>query len=113
MAMMFLFFIQSTRAGIYYTIYCFILWLLIRYPKYKGRNNITLVQSKDHYSQLIKKPLSEIDKSSKETKAKATNKDFSKVTSTFVIFTDPLCDNCYFTQSIWIKYANKYATEKM
>ena len=57
--------------------------------------------------------MAQIEKASKETKAKTANKDFSNVTSTLVIFSDPLSDNCYFTQSIWIKYANKYATPQM
>lgn len=57
--------------------------------------------------------MAEIQKQSKETKAKSNNKDFSKVQSTLVLFTEPECDNCYYTQSIWIKYANKYTTPKM
>ena len=40
-------------------------------------------------------------------------KDFSQVRSTILLFTARYADNCYFTYPIWVRFANKFTTDKV
>ena len=59
-------------------------------------------------------PIYEIERAGKRgalpTKQK---KDFSKMQSTLLLFTAPWADNCYFTYPLWVRFANRFTSQKM
>ena len=59
-------------------------------------------------------PESEIERAGRRGayKTKQT-KDFSKIQSTMLVFTAPWADNCYFTYPLWVRFANRFSTQKM
>ena len=111
---MFLFLLASIRSCIYYTVVCFILWFVLEHPKYQGPSKLVKVRSKSELSETLQMPETEIERAGRRgvVKTKQT-KDFSKIESTLLIFTAPWADNCYFTYPLWVRFANRFTTQKM
>lgn len=44
---------------------------------------------------------------------KPKEKSFDEMKTTLLLFTANWCDTCVFTYSMWIKFANRFTTEKL
>ena len=93
-------------------IFCFLLWIILKNPRYSGPSKLIKIESKDHFFELVGKDVSPSTGTNQQA-SKNHNKDFSKVKSTFLVFNANWCDQCYYTYSLWVKFANKYTTSKM
>jgi hypothetical protein len=53
------------------------------------------------------------DKDSKASTPAAKGKNFSNVKSTLIVFTASWADNCYFTHPMWVRFSNRFTTDKV
>ena len=123
-----LFFFIDTVYAIMYTILCLVLWIAMRQPKYTGKSKIIRSPSPPFFYEQIMgyeeddmvvglkaheyfKKQAKLSK--KEKKSADKTKNFSKITTTLLIFTANWCESCVFTYTIWIKFANRFSTEKL
>ena len=67
---MFLFLLASIRASVYYTVVCFVLWMVLEHPKYHGPSKLIKVRSKDELSKTLQMPETEIERAGRLGKVK-------------------------------------------
>ena len=67
---MFLFLLASVRAAVYYTVVCFVLWMVLEHPKYLGPSKLIKVRSKEELSQTLQMPEVEIERAGRVGKVK-------------------------------------------
>ena len=73
-----------------------------------------LVGALTDQGELKHPPPTETTVASKKRAPKAeTQKDYSKIQHTLAIFTAGWNDNCYFTQSLWVKLAARFTTPNL
>lgn len=114
LACLFLFFTADKRIAVYYAICCFILWIVLKYPKYAGPSKLIKAKTYDEFYDISgADPSASTATIVKERRAKSANKDFSKVNTTLAVFNAVWSDNSYFTQTMWVKIANKYTTQRV
>ena len=53
-----LFMLAKPRAGVYYMIFCFLLWIILKNPRYSGSSKLIKIESKDHFFELVGKDVS-------------------------------------------------------
>ena len=59
---MFLFLIADVRGAVYYTLLCFILWLVLTHPKYTGPSKLIKVRTRAELSETLQMPETEIER---------------------------------------------------
>ena len=55
----------------------------------------------------------ELYRMTKDKRNKKTKKDLTSVQSTVLVFTANWADQCYYTYPLWIKFANRFTTNKV
>lgn len=122
-----LFFFVDFRLGVLYSVLCFVLWVILRQPKYNGPSKMIYCKSTDQFfeellgydeSRLIvglraHKYYKDVRKSKKSGKAKKDLTPFSEIKSTLLVFTATWSDTCVNTYSMWVKLANRFSTPKV
>jgi hypothetical protein len=108
-AIMFLFYLIDFRYLAYYALIAFILWLVLKLPRYSGPSKIVKLKNEKEFREFIT-PKSEKTNAKRREGAK---KNYSEVYSTMVIFQAFYDDNCTFTYPLWADFSNKFSTEKL
>ena len=79
-AFTFLFLNSDVRAAIYYGIFCFMLWLVLSFPRYQGPSKLQKVKTKDELEEALNMPILEIERSGKRGALPSKQKkDFTKI----------------------------------
>jgi hypothetical protein len=55
----------------------------------------------------------EENKDNRTSTPAAKGKNFSNVKSTLIVFTASWADNCYFTHPMWVRFSNRFTTDKV
>ena len=121
-----LFMFVDRRFAVFYGLLCFVLWLILKQPKYSGPSKLIRgFKSTDEFfeeilgyeqSKLIvglkaEQHFAAEQKLRRKGKAtKGTEQNFSKINNTLLIFTANWCETCVYTYSMWVKFANRFTT---
>lgn len=97
------FFQRRHRIAVYYTLLCFILWLVLAHPKFSGPSKMSKLRDLSELELLTGLSLEDMIRSAKSSKeTKKQRKNFQQVRSTVLVFTANWADNSYFTYPIWV-----------
>lgn len=124
-----LFLFVHPRLSIFYTLLCFVLWLILKQPKYSGPSKLVKrFRSNDEFFEDIlgyeademvvglkaeQHAEAERKRRAKGKKSKEAGQNFSDINSTLLVFTANWCETCTYTYSMWVKFANRFTTEKV
>ena len=105
-----LLFLISRKIFIWYILACLIIWLLIKYPKYKGPSNIIEIPNYEAFNEIIKRfQEKQNEKSNKKHHNNNNNPDFYL----FVIFYSYYSYDCIFTEELFANLSIKYYTSNL
>ena len=106
-----LFSMTSAKGAAYYTILCFMLWLVLSHPKYGNSSKMIKAKNPAELVELLgldsEKDLEQLSKAKRNEKAK---KSLTSVETTVLVFTASWADQCYFTYPLWVRFANRFTT---
>lgn len=108
-----LFCMTNVKGAAYYAILCFIFWLVLSHPKYTEASKIVKAKSMSHLAELLDVPEDELMQITREKRGKKVKADHSKITTTVLLFTASWADQCYFTYPLWVRFANRFSTDKV
>ena len=124
-----LFLMNDRKWSLFYFVLCLVIWMTMQQPKYRGPSKLKKTLSVEQfYSELLGYEYEDLiigfdaddlrkkkEKSNKKLKGayKVHEKSFSEMKSTLLVFTAHWCENSQNTYSIWIKFANRFSTEKV
>lgn len=120
----------DSRFTIYYSILCLVLWLILKQPKYSGPNKMIKVTSSDHFYEILECDPSDLvighqaekrheqiqKQKKKQIKAgdiTSKDKNFAQIKSTVLLFTADWAEPCIYSYSLWVRFANRFSTEKV
>eukprot|EP00343_Euplotes_focardii_P003502 CAMPEP_0205816886 /NCGR_PEP_ID=MMETSP0205-20121125/23397_1 /ASSEMBLY_ACC=CAM_ASM_000278 /TAXON_ID=36767 /ORGANISM="Euplotes focardii, Strain TN1" /LENGTH=175 /DNA_ID=CAMNT_0053106127 /DNA_START=256 /DNA_END=783 /DNA_ORIENTATION=- len=95
---------MDPRYAAYYGLISFIMWLIVKIPRYNGKSNIVKLKTEDEFEQFL---------AAFETKDKNKKKNYGEMNSSLIIFGASWCDNCTFTYPLWVEFSNKYGTKRL
>ena len=100
----------SRKIFFWYILACLIIWLLIKYPKYKGPSNIIEIPNYEAFNEIIKRfQEKQNEKSNKKHHNNNNNPDFYL----FVIFYSYYSYDCIFTEELFANLSIKYYTSNL
>ena len=109
-----LFAMSSLKGAAYFSVLCFVLWLTLNHPRYSEPSK--LIKAKG-MSDLVEKLQFQSEKKLLETinqsRDKTLKKDFASIETTILVFTASWADQCYYTHPMWIRFANRFSTNKV
>lgn len=107
-----LFILSNSKLAYWYAFICFCTWVILQYPRYRGRSKIIKIQSLEQLQNFIN--IDEIEQHIKDQGTKKISRpNFATTNTTVLIFTTEWSDMCYFTYAMWYRFASRFSTEKV
>ena len=94
----------SRKIFFWYILACHIIWLLIKYPKYKGPSNIIEIPSYETFNEIIEK----LQKKQNEKSHKKSHNTPHNDNYLFVIFYSNYSYDCLYTEELFANLSIKY-----
>lgn len=101
-----LLFLISMKIAIWYLFACIIIWLLVKYPKYKGPSNILYIQNEEVFNEIMNKL--QIKQNEKGHKKKNNSDNYF-----FMIFFSNYSYDCLYTEELFAELSVKYFSNNL
>lgn len=106
-----LFLLVSAKYAMYYFLLCIVTWIALAHPQLPSNSSkMVKVRELDELGLNIDAVL---QGQRQKNEAKSTGRDFTRVSSTVLVFTAGWADTCFYTAPLWHKFANKFSTSRV
>ena len=104
-----LLFLISRKIFFWYLLACLIIWLLVKYPRYKGPSNIIEIPNFESFNIMIERS----EHKQNEKHHKKINNNISHDDYLFVIFYSNYSYDCLYTEELFANLSIKYYSENL
>jgi len=102
----------SRKLFFWYILACLIIWLLIKYPKFKGPHNIIEIPNMEAFNDIIEK-IQNRPKEKSHKKSHYNNTNNNQDYYLFVIFYSYYSYDCLYTEELFADLSIKYYTDNL